>query len=168
LGTRSSFQVLLDNIKNVAVAFKENKPYFQLTWSTRLAHDDLSMLNLGDEPLKEFLQFMNNNGLLNNTALFILSDPGARIGKIIGRTKNQQGEIEETLPAQYFVLPSWFKKKYPIAWENLKNNQDKLTSIFDVRRTVSQLMNLTQLQEKYANNCKNKNGIQQGIILYLS
>jgi arylsulfatase A-like enzyme len=90
---------------------------------------------LADQPLKSTLQFLNDNGHLNNTALFILGDHGTRFGTII-RTK--QGKLENRLPALYIVLPPWFKVKYPIAWKNLCNsNRDKLVSSFDIHRTLA-------------------------------
>jgi arylsulfatase A-like enzyme len=110
---RLSFQIILEYIESTAVAFKkENKPYFQFTLLGRLAHDEFNLVSLADQPLQSTLQFLNDNGHLNNTALFILGDHGARLGSII---ETEQGKLEDRLPALYVVLPSWFKVKSPIA-----------------------------------------------------
>jgi hypothetical protein len=140
---RLSFRIILEYIESTAVVFKkENKPYFQFTWLGRLAHDEFYLLTLADKPLKSTLQFFNDNGHLNNTALFILGDHGTRFGTII---RTEQGKLEDRLPALYIVLPPWFKVKYPIAWKNLHSNQDKLVSSFDMHRTLLQMKNLEEL-----------------------
>jgi hypothetical protein len=140
---RMSVQVILEYIENTAAVFKkENKPYFQFTWVSQLAHDEFYLLSLADQPLKSTLQFLNDNGHLNNTALFILGDHGNRMGPIV---QTEQGRLEVQLPALYIVLPPWFKVKYPIAWKNLHSNQDKLVSSFDMHRTLLQMKNLEEL-----------------------
>jgi arylsulfatase A-like enzyme len=96
---------------------------------------------LADQPLKSTLQFLNDNGHLNNTALFILGDHGTGLGPIV---KTEQGKLELQFPALYIVLPPWFKVKHPIAWKNLRSNQDKLVSSFDMHRTLLQMKNLEE------------------------
>jgi membrane-anchored protein YejM (alkaline phosphatase superfamily) len=131
-------------VENIAVAFKNYKPYFQYTWATRIAHNDFNGLALGDEILLDSLKFLSSNGLLNNTAFFIISDHGSRLGEI---TETKQGRIEDRLPVHYIVLPPWFKTKYPISWRNLRSNEDKLTSAFDLHKTLLQFMDLRKLKE---------------------
>jgi hypothetical protein len=164
LDERMTFEIILEYIESTAAAFtKENKPYFQFTWTARLAHDEFYLLSLADQPLKSTLQFLNDNGHLNNTALFILGDHGTRLGSII---KTEQGKSEDRLPALYIVLPPWFKVKYPIAWKNLLSNQDKLLGSFDMHRTLLQMMNLEELSVLETNPTIDKTGEIKGPTLF--
>lgn len=51
-----------------------------------------------------------------------------------------QGSLEERLPWLSIVLPKWFSKEYPDLATNLKNNQDVVTSPFDVHATLQHLL----------------------------
>jgi len=120
--------------------------YFQFTWATRLSHDDMNRLSIGDDPLLEFLEFLNDNGYLNNTALLIMSDHGSRLDKGIRST--EQGKLEDRLPMFYIAMPSWFKDEYPVAWENLNSNSERLTSAFDLHETFRDLIHLDKLRAR--------------------
>jgi hypothetical protein len=159
---RLGFEVLLENVESTAEAFGRNKnnnkkremPYFQFTWAGRLAHEDFNLLSRGDEPLLRTLRFLHEAGHLNNTALFLMGDHGARAGKII---QTRQGRLEDLAPLLYILLPSWFKTKYGNAWNNLISNQDKLVSPFDIHRTLLQLSNLETIKDgKIERNLKSK------------
>jgi hypothetical protein len=145
-GTRLSFKVLLDNLENTAAAFGagDDDPYFHFTWATKISHNNFNMLSLGDKPLYKFLKYMNKAGHLNNTILILMSDHGSRIDKI---RKTSQGKLEDRMPLLYFVIPSWFKSRFPKAVKNLQENSQKLTSAYDMHETLKDFMDLSRLDD---------------------
>lgn len=136
----------------MAVALKD-RPYFQMTWATKMSHDNFNNLGLGDAPLLKFLQFMQISGHLNNTAIFLMSDHGSRIDAI---RATSQGKIEDRMPLLYVVLPPWFSIMYPEAAANLKENSGRLTSVFDVHETLKDFLNLSRMHRKTPSNYRIK------------
>lgn len=53
-----------------------------------------------------------------------------------------QGKQEERLPFFAFAFPEWFAHKYPKAYRNFRKNADKLTTPFDVHRTLQDVLDL--------------------------
>lgn len=52
----------------------------------------------------------------------------------------QQGKLEERLPFFSFVLPTWFKHKYPKAYDNFQENAHSLTTPFDIYETLKNVL----------------------------
>jgi hypothetical protein len=141
---------MLEYVESLAVALNskdkhKKKPYFAFNWATRLAHDDFNALSLGDEPLLSTLRFLHEGNYLNNSALIILGDHGP--WRSVELFQTEQGSLEERLPVLYIVLPPWFSQKYPKPWKKLKENQDRLLTPWDLRKTVMQLSDLDKLQQ---------------------
>lgn len=139
-GPRLAFEVLLDYMVKTAVTFRDSL-YFQFVWANSLFHDYLNNPRLGDELLYLTLEFLRNNGFLNNTAFILLSDHGIRWGSI---RSTYQGKIEERMPLAYLTFPSWFRHKYPLAMRNLGKNVLRLTTPFDVYETLLDILRISQ------------------------
>lgn len=56
-------------------------------------------------------------------------------------------KIEVRMPTLYIVLPPWLRKRYPVAYANLLENSNKLTSPFDMYETLTTFMNLSRLEK---------------------
>ena len=69
----------------------------------------------------------------------ISGDHGARVG---GIRNTIQGTYEEHLPWLSIVLPPWFKKKYPRLTKNMRVNEDRVISPFDLHHTLHHFLNL--------------------------
>ncbi|GFX78151.1 uncharacterized protein TNCV_5134981 [Trichonephila clavipes] len=54
---------------------------------------------------------------------------------------SQQGKQEERMPFFSFVLPPWMEERYPHLVQNLKINQDRLVTPFDIHATFMTLLN---------------------------
>ncbi len=72
-------------------------------------------------------------GLINLTDLFGVS----RFADI---RDTQQGKLEERLPFFSFTFPSWFKSKFPEAFNNFKENARRLTTPFDINKTLRNIL----------------------------
>ena len=133
--------------------------YFTFLFLTRLSHDYLNNAGLLDEVYHGFLKTIYKAGYLNNTILVLFSDHGMRFGEIV---ETSQGYLEERLPFMFIVPPPGFKHKYPLAYKNLYNNRDKLTTPFDIHATLEMV-----LEQKYPNESKSHGGrTEKGICLF--
>ncbi|XP_043482911.1 uncharacterized protein LOC122511609 [Leptopilina heterotoma] len=143
LGARKNFQVLLQYSYKTAVEFKDD-PYFAFFWQTSLTHEFLENGQIGDVPYSEFFLNLKKNNLLENTALVVMSDHGSRFGPF---RETYQGQVEDSLPFVFLVLPEWWKEKFPTAWMNLERNAKSLTTAYDLHETLMDL-NIQELTEE--------------------
>ncbi|KAJ9589461.1 hypothetical protein L9F63_017322 [Diploptera punctata] len=142
LGPVMSIEVLYDFVKKFASAVP-SKHKFGFFWSTSLTHDDLNFASLADDIHVDFLKSLNSSSTLDNTILILLSDHGLRNDKI---RQVYQGYLEDRLPYAFFLLPKKFTLLYPEAVKNLKNNTRKLTTAFDIYKTLQDLIYLNELK----------------------
>lgn len=143
MGPRPMYQVLLTNSEKFIKTMKDQR-FFTFYWVTTLAHENINTATLGDEDYVNHLKFLNDSGVLNNSILIFLSDHGYRYGPM---SRTHQGHLEDRLPYIYWVFPSWFKNKYKLAMDNLKNNGFRLTTPFDVFATLNHLLHPEQLSD---------------------
>ena len=122
--------------------------YFTFLFSGRLSHDYLNNAGLLDDVFHGLLETIHKAGYLNDTILIFFSDHGLRFGEIV---QTNQGYLEERLPFMFIVPPPGFKHKYPLAYKNLYNNRDKLTTPFDIHATLEMI-----LENKYHNERKSR------------
>ncbi|XP_023239067.1 uncharacterized protein LOC111637735 [Centruroides sculpturatus] len=108
-------------------------PKFIFGFHGELSHDDYNLVGYADEDIYDFIKSLNEDGILNNTLLILMSDHGHRFASI---RETQQGKLEERLPFFSIVVPPWFQHVYPIAFKNLKANTDKLATPFDIYSTL--------------------------------
>ncbi|XP_012274673.1 uncharacterized protein LOC105696632 isoform X2 [Orussus abietinus] len=143
LGTRMNFESLLSYARKVATEFS-NDAYFAFIWQASLTHDYFNFPQLGDATYHDFLTFVKERSLLNNTALIVMSDHGMRWGEY---RQTFQGRVEDSLPFIFLILPTWWKEKFPDAWQNIQRNANSLTTPFDLHETLNDLLNPQQLDE---------------------
>lgn len=136
-GPQLSFEVMLENVKNMAHVFK-NKRHFNFAYSIKLGHENFNALAWSDEPLYETVKYLHVNGHLNHTALIIIGDHGLRGHDIV-----VQAMQENRRPAAYIALPDWFQRKYSQAYLNLRENAESvITTPFDLYSTMLDFMYL--------------------------
>ena len=105
------------------------------------SHNDVNMAKLYDKDLKNMMQTLVKNGVLNNTFFLILGDHGfQRVESPLLRTP--QGRVEESMPALYLVPPPSLARDHPRLARNLAANTARLTSHFDTHKTLRQLLGL--------------------------
>ncbi|XP_047502022.1 uncharacterized protein LOC125047697 [Penaeus chinensis] len=134
-GSKMSPSVIYDYALDVARSVKD-VPYFGFYWTCAITHDMLKMTKVIDQPVKTLLQTLKEEGILNHTVLFLVSDHGARYGKL---RNTYLGNLEVNLPAFMAIFPPWFKSLYPKPWRNLVTNTRRLVSNFDFHQTLHDL-----------------------------
>lgn len=141
VGTRLTYQNLLNYTTRVARKFK-NSSYFAFFWEASLTHDFFNYPQLGDVTYRETIEYLYRDGLMNDTALIVMSDHGIRWGEF---RQTLQGRIEGSLPFVFLIFPDWWKKIYPKAWTNLRSNSASLTTPFDLHETLVDILDTKRI-----------------------
>lgn len=142
MGNKYFYKVLLDYIEKLTVTLKSSK-LFGFFWEVTMSHDYLNYPMAMDDNYEEFLRKLDYTGYLDDTILIILSDHGIRWGDI---RFTKQGRLEERLPLMHILLPNSFRKKYSVAYENMKINSHRLTTPFDVYATLLDLIDMETIK----------------------
>lgn len=132
LGSTPRHQLMLQWIRQFFDVYYDI-PKFIFGFHGELSHDDYNLIGYADEDIYNFIKDLNEDGILNNTLLILMSDHGHRFASI---RETQQGKLEERLPFFSIVVPPWFQHVYPNYFYNLKANADKLTTPFDIYSTL--------------------------------
>ncbi|RXG53562.1 hypothetical protein Avbf_09196 [Armadillidium vulgare] len=139
----------------------QNGSTFSHIWSTGLTHNNLNQGSHADELNLKYLKSLNEDGILNKTIFFFISDHGMRHGKF---RETDMGRHEENLPYLFIVVPEWFHESFPVASKNLQENTLKFSTPLDVYETLKDI-----LKEKYKDKnylLKNPRECQKRISLF--
>ncbi|GIY09410.1 uncharacterized protein CEXT_262371 [Caerostris extrusa] len=126
----------------------DDRPYFAFSMVSTLTHDLLNHARFQDEPTVRMLEDLQDMGALNNSLLVLFSDHGIRFGDI---RYTYIGKFEERMPMMFIHAPKWFLDQNPEIAKNLKINQDRLMTLFDVHATMLHLLDLNKTQEERSN-----------------
>ncbi|GFY77573.1 uncharacterized protein TNIN_300841 [Trichonephila inaurata madagascariensis] len=140
LQSKFEMDILYNYLKDF-VKTMGDKPLFAFTFVARLTHDSLNAAGYADEPTFHLLRDLHDNGALNKSLLILFSDHGIRFGPI---RQTYIGKFEERMPFIYLFFPPWFLEKYPELAANLRKNQHRLTTPFDIHATLVHLLNVTR------------------------
>lgn len=138
IGNRHEVSMTLQYLSDF-IQLYQNDPFFAMGFNVRNTHGDSVYVNMIEEPNIIFLNRIQSM-ISKNTALFFFSDHGQRLSKIRG---TEIGRWEGNLPIMYVILPLFIRENYPELVTNLENNAAKLTTTWDVHKTVLHLLNLT-------------------------
>ncbi|XP_050531292.1 uncharacterized protein LOC126900001 isoform X2 [Daktulosphaira vitifoliae] len=163
-GSRLSIAFLLDYVRKYvqSTADKLSMGFF---WSTSLTHDYLNLPKYGDQLLKNFFDSMNQSGYLNRMVVILMSDHGLRWGSF---RETYQGYLEDRLPMLNFIIPKWFREEYPKAMENLQHNTIKLTTPYDLHKTLLEFINLDGLKDESVEERQNSDIMSSSLFLKVS
>ncbi|XP_076069512.1 uncharacterized protein LOC143041483 isoform X2 [Oratosquilla oratoria] len=125
-------RIFLDYLRNYMTVYKD-KPKFAFALHAELSHDDYNLINVADDDFHDFLQFLKEDGHLDNTVLAVMSDHGHRFTAV---RKTQQGKQEERLPFVSITIPPMLNKKVPTAVVNVRLNSRRLVTPFDMNPTL--------------------------------
>ncbi|CAM1292742.1 Uncharacterised protein r2_g186 [Pycnogonum litorale] len=135
IASKLEFKTVLDYGEQFLNTFLKSR-YFGLIYLTRLTHNELNNAGYADIPTVDFLKhFFDRN---ERTAMVIMSDHGIRYGKI---RSTFTGKLEERAPFMFLIFPKWFRNRYPAAMNNLNINRDRLTTQFDIYKTLKDILN---------------------------
>ncbi|KAK9728291.1 Protein of unknown function (DUF229) [Popillia japonica] len=140
LGPRETYKVLVNYAEKFAESIQilYNRPYFGFFWSSSLTHDFLNKPKLGDAFFEDFISRLYRKHLLNNTVFIFMSDHGIRWGDI---RSTFQGRIEERLPFIHIYIPESYRIDFSLAYSNLARNSRRLTTPYDLHKTLEDLLN---------------------------
>lgn len=142
LGPTMPFEELLDYLTRFTDVMAE-RPFFSYTWISEITHDSLNSAGYADEPFRKTLEKLQYSGVLNHTVLVFLSDHGLRFGDV---RATYIGKFEDRQPFAFLVFPPWFLKQNPEAAHNLRINQHRLTTHFDVHAMLAELLDYPNLE----------------------
>ncbi|XP_015905104.1 uncharacterized protein [Parasteatoda tepidariorum] len=128
--------VMLDWLRQFYDVYSD-VPKFALGFHGELSHDDYNLVGHADLDIEKFLIGLKESGILNNTILIMFSDHGHRFAAI---RETQQGKQEERLPFFAVVTPQWMETKYPKLIRNLRINENRLSTPFDIYSTLMTIL----------------------------
>uniref|UniRef100_A0A3Q0KNY2 Sulfatase domain-containing protein n=1 Tax=Schistosoma mansoni TaxID=6183 RepID=A0A3Q0KNY2_SCHMA len=166
--SRYTHKVLLESLTEFFETYSD-RPRFSLTFLSELIHENPAYAKLIDEDLSKLIQriyyedLMFNSGNMKassssrypfaNTLVILFSDHGPRMGDA---RLSVQGKLEERLPFMSIIAPKMFQEKWSNQWANMKNNQNRLITLFDIHATLRDLL-INQLKYNNNNNSNNNN-----------
>lgn len=159
LGSISRHRNMLNWVREFFTLY-DGKPKFSFIFHSEASHNYNNPLSLLDDDLKEFLVYLKESGIMDNTILLLMSDHGMRISDL---RQYSQGKLEEVefnclgcfliiffiifinffkrLPFFSIRMPESFQRANPEAMRNLRLNSRKLTTPFDIHETLEHFLN---------------------------
>ena len=116
IGPKLEVELVLDYTRRFMKTF-ENKPHFTYTFLSRITHDYVNYAKVIDATYRDNLKMFHEQGLLNDTVLFVYGDHGMRYGAL---RRQYVGSLEERLPGMYIILPPSFYTRFPQYIRNSK------------------------------------------------
>lgn len=136
-GAKKRHQVVLDLIEQFLAMYRnQSMPTISLMHYVENSHDSSSRVDWLDAELHGFLERLFSHKLLDNTALFLYSDHGARFSN---KKSSPKRYLEERMPFFSLHLPESYRHGNPEKYRNLLDNAQRLTSPFDIYATVREL-----------------------------
>lgn len=126
----------LDYTYNLMRMLGEDRPLFSYQFLVETAHDDLNGGRRLDGYFLDFFTKMESDGILDNTAVFFISDHGFRFGKF---RETALGRYEDMLPFGFVLMPDRYYDVYPDALRNIRTNSRRLVTVFDLHATLLEL-----------------------------
>ena len=136
-GNNPSFPTQLNLTQDLFRNYGKTQKIFALNNIVKPGHDEENDIERIDESMSRSVSNLFQNGVFNKTILFFLGDHGPRFGDV-RMTKN--GFFEERLTFLSVVLPPWFVKKHPRLDRNMRLNQRRLTTPFDIHKTLIDIL----------------------------
>jgi hypothetical protein len=88
IGFHHESEYVYDYMLNFATQFKDD-PFFGLFWGSSFTHDDWTDLHAMDLRVKTYLERLDKQGILNNSAVLFISDHGDRYGSLRSASVNR-------------------------------------------------------------------------------
>ncbi|KAI6214520.1 hypothetical protein M3Y94_00278100 [Aphelenchoides besseyi] len=107
--------------------------HFSLNFLPTATHDRSDQLEVEDIAIRSVLEKFHALGVMENSVIAIMGDHGNRIGAI---QQTYTGRVEERMPLFSLYLPPQLRNQYPHYYTNLLYNSNRLTSNYDIYRTL--------------------------------
>ncbi|XP_064454847.1 uncharacterized protein LOC135366124 isoform X2 [Ornithodoros turicata] len=143
-GSRDQTSVHLNYTASVLSLLKD-KLHFSYAWLTDVAHEDVNGAGYADTSFRATFQSLEEAGVMNRSVVVFLSDHGTRYGDI---RLLLTGKYEDRLPFCFLMFPPAFHQRYPHVIENLRKNQRRLTTPFDLHATLLEISQFPAFADK--------------------
>ncbi len=137
-GARQKNDILLNYVQDFVRVYKNHK-YLALAHLSKATHDFINGMGTISNSLKSMFTKMHDGDFFNNTMIIFYSDHGYRMPDKY--SESEIGQMERRAPFVYIILPEWFKLKYRNKLNALKINSRRLTSNFDIYKTLLNVLN---------------------------
>ena len=128
---KDNFTSQVDHFKGFLSRYK-GKLKYSFIW-TSAVHESFSSLRYSDDTLLDLLKWMHVKGHMDRAVVAAISDHGLRLGDF---TATHIGRLEKNFPFLSLIVPTKLKTKYPWIMRNLLLNSERVTTAFDVHRTI--------------------------------
>jgi membrane-anchored protein YejM (alkaline phosphatase superfamily) len=91
LGSISRHKNMLNWVREFFATYR-NQPKFSFIFHSEASHNYNNPLSLLDNDLKEFLKYLKESGIIENTIVLLMSDHGVRVSDL---RQYSQGKLEE-------------------------------------------------------------------------
>ncbi|KAJ8729269.1 hypothetical protein PYW08_000850 [Mythimna loreyi] len=164
MGDKYYFQVLAKYVQDITTTLKAFKS-FGFFWESSMTDTSINAPEKMDYEYYKLLTNMDLSGYMKDTIVIFMSDHGLDIGDI---RITKQGRMEQRLPLFVILFPPSFQKQYSLAYNNFKKNEGRLTTPFDVHKTLLDLIDMTELtDERIEKRSKEFYSHNRGISLFL-
>ncbi|KAI5636289.1 hypothetical protein NE865_10955 [Phthorimaea operculella] len=133
---KPSAEHLLDYSLQFVKTYKDDK-FFGYFWTNSYSHNPDALPTLFEDYLIAYFENLKSSGALNKTFVFFLSDHGFRFGpnRIL-----RESYYDERLPMLFMWVPYDYRYKYLDEYENLKLNQFRFTTPYDLHATLVNIL----------------------------
>ena len=133
---RDAFEYVFEYGTKFWEAYAENKKFLRLGFID--AHEQSEeVIKYMDEPLAEFLEYLFSKKLLENTAIFFVSDHGNGMYGYYREIKADDFLFERTIAFWFMILHGYHDKE---GIQNLKDNMQTLLTPYDIHDTLSDII----------------------------
>ena len=130
---KDSGEFQIDYAQQFFETYKDQNKFYRMMFSD--AHEgSMEVVKYLDDPIVGFLEFLENNGHLENSILMIMSDHGTSMPGPAFVSHSADWFREVFLGALFYVIPK-NHRSYEHFNHNLKSNENTLVTSFDIHAT---------------------------------
>jgi hypothetical protein len=119
-------------------AYKDSKKFFRIHLNE--GHEPtMEVISYLDESFAQFINYFFDNNLLNDTAIFFLSDHGCHFVNMFRIINKDEHVGEASLPILMIILPNNKKLYESGLYDNLYENQQTFLTAYDIHDTFIHL-----------------------------
>jgi hypothetical protein len=116
-----------------------DKPWFTLASFIEAHEASTEAVVSMDNDLADFLTGLKDDGVLENTVVFLMADHGLHMG--LNYMLTQNGRIEHMNPLLLMLLPPGLSKQHPSLIPGLDHNEQGLLTHYEFHKTLKLLAN---------------------------
>jgi hypothetical protein len=135
---KPAFHYAMEYTKLFWDAYKDSKKFFRIHINE--GHETtMELISYLENDFAEFIKYFFDNNLLNDTAIFFLSDHGNHFFNIWTLVNNAEYKGESVLPILLIILPNNKKLYESGLYDNLYENQQTFITAYDIHDTFIHL-----------------------------